>query len=107
MYIIYLIAKEIFMTQPAAVYTAFCAAIALTACLAPPHPLTELISDLAVLTMITLWFSALESSKTAEIAEFSLKIVFIALCAKSGGVMLHAAALITDHILEKQRFIIP
>ena len=90
------------MTRPAAVYTAFCAAIALTACLAPPHPLTELISDLAVL-----WFSALESSKTAEIAEFSLKIVFIALCAKSGGVMLHAAALITDHILEKQRFIIP
>lgn len=95
------------MPRPTAVYTAFCAAIALTACLAPPNPLTALISDLAVLTMITLWFSALENTRFTELAEFSLKIVFIALCAKSGGVMLHAAALITDHILEKQRLTFP
>lgn len=85
------------MTQ-STVYSLFCAAIALTACLAPPHPLTALISDLAVLTMITLWFSAIKATRLTEIAEFSLKIIFIALCAKSGGVPIHAAALITDHI---------
>lgn len=95
------------MTRQITVYMTFCAAIALTACLAPPHPLTALISDLAVLTMITLWFSALESTRLTELAEFSLKIVFIALCAKSGGVLIHAAALITDHILERQRLAIP
>lgn len=87
------------MTQTA-VYSLFCAAIALTACLAPPHPLTELISDLAVLTMITLWFSALENTRLTELAEFALKMIFIALCAKSGGVPIHAAALITDRTIQ-------
>lgn len=89
------------MTRDNYVFTAFLAAIALTACFAPPEPVTALISELAVLLMLSLWFSAAESSSAADIAEFSLKVVFIALCAKSGGVLPHAAALITDHIFRR------
>lgn len=89
------------MSRDIYVYSAFLAVIALTACLAPPVPLTAAISELAVLSMLSLWFSASGSSRTAEIAEYSLKIVFISLCAKSGGVLPHAAALIMDGIFEK------
>ena len=84
------------------VYTAFSAAIALTACFAPPISPTVLISDLAVLSMLSLWFSPFKGFRTAEIAEFSLKIVFLALCAENGSVLLHAAALITDFIFERK-----
>lgn len=83
------------------VYTAFLAAIALTACLAAPAPLTAAISELAVLSMLSLWFSAVGSSCAADIAEFTLKVIFVALCAKSGGVLPHAAAVITDHIFKQ------
>lgn len=95
------------MTRDRCVYIAFLAAIALTACLAPPVPLTALISDLAVLSMMTLYFSAVRSGRSerflwaAELAEFALKVTFAALCAQSGSVLLHAAALITDRFFEK------
>lgn len=95
------------MTRDRCVYTAFFGAIALAACLAPPEPLTALISDLAVLSMMTLYFSAVRGSlprrflPAAELAEFALKVTFAALCAQSGGVLIHAAALITDRFFER------
>lgn len=89
------------MSRDIYVYSAFLATIALTACLAPPAPLTAAISELSVLLMLSLLFSASGSSRAAAIAEFSLKIVFVSLCAKSGGVLPHAAALLIDGIFEK------
>lgn len=62
------------------------------------------IGDLSVLSMFTAVFAAARgflSPRVLGCVEISVKIVFSALCALSGGVMLHAAALIVDCVISR------
>lgn len=92
------------MTKEYAVLTAFFAAIALTVCLAEPSAAAVFISDLAVLAMISLceksavrFAGGAKAVCVKDCAAFAAKIAFVTLCALSGGVIIHAAALIINY----------
>lgn len=101
-------------------YIALCAVIALLACFAAEtstaaiHASVTFVGDLAVLAMFTLYFAMTANAYAAaypenrpvifcaaDCAALVLKIAFAALCAKSGGVMIHAAALIINVIFSR------
>lgn len=62
------------------------------------------IGDLAVLSMFTAVFAAARdffNPRVLDCVEISLKIAFSALCALSGDVLLHAAALLVECVFSK------
>ena len=98
------------------VYIILCAVIAVLSC--PAAAVLGngcvFIGDLAVLSMFSLYFplAALELSETrplyrakifcaADCLSLVIKTAFCALCAISGGVMIHAAALIVDCVFSR------
>lgn len=105
-----------------AVYIVLCGAIAVLSCFAAQaQPLGRgviiFIGELAVMAMFSLYFPLAASSLSearpdsrralfcaADCVSLSLKIAFAALCAISGGVMLHAAALIVDCVFSRILF---
>lgn len=93
-----------------AAHIAVCGVIAALSCLAAEfqggifRAVIVFIGDLAVLSMLTAAFSLARDSLKPRVWEcvvISLKIAFSALCALSGGVILHAAALIVDCVISR------
>lgn len=103
-----------------AVYIVLCGAIAVLSCFAAeaqPHAVRAVITfigDLAVMSMFSLYFPLAASSLAgarpesrravfcaADCVSLAAKIAFAALCAISGGVMIHAAALIIDSVFSR------
>ena len=99
---------------------ALCGTTALLMCFLSEFPnaavavITAFIGDTAVMTMFTLYFamsakelagfrpeSRAKIEFAAESIELALKIAFAALCSLSGGVMIHAAALIVNVVFTK------
>lgn len=101
--------------KKAAAHIAVGGVIAALSCLAADHQsgifrlVITFIGDLAVLSMFSVLTRTLSRRFTTNHAaicavdciSLSLKIAFSSLCALSGGVMLHAAALIVDCVLSR------
>lgn len=122
--------KELEMNEQlkkAAAYILLCGVIAVLSCPAAEvcvgilRGVITFIGDLAVLSMFSLYFppaaSELSESRperikkrraifcAADCVSLALKITFAALCAISGGVIIHAAALIVDCVFSRVLFL--
>lgn len=103
-----------------AAYIVLCGVIAALACLAAElqggifRLVVTFFGDIAVLSMFSLYFPLAARSLSERLPEkrraifcatdcvsLSLKIAFAALCAISGGVLLHAAALTVDCVVSR------
>lgn len=113
--------------KKSAAYIVLCGVIAALSCPAAEmcggifSDVITFVGDLAVLSMFSLYFpmaasrlceSRPESIKkrraifcAADCVSLALKITFAALCALSGGVILHAAALIVDCVFSRVLFL--
>lgn len=119
--------KELKMNErfkKTAVYIVLCGAIAILSCFAAEvcegifRNVITFIGDLAVLSMFSLYFPTAAGSLSenrpesrcaifcaADCVSLAAKIAFAALCAISGGVMIHAAALIVDSVFSRIYFL--
>ncbi len=110
------------MKEETTIKIALCATTALLMCFLGEFPnaavgaAATFAGDIAVMTMFTLYFAMIKNELSenypesrakircaAESVELTLKIAFTALCALSGSVMIHAAALIANVIFSKVR----